>query len=42
VDGFVVEEDAVGFFSVSAEALAVSGRDDNRSCGVEFLLVQNG
>src|ERR1700675_2617611 len=41
VDGLVIQEDAVGFFAVSAEALALAGCDDNGGGRVEFLLVQN-
>jgi hypothetical protein len=41
VDGLVIQEDAVGFLAVSAEALALAGCDDNGGGGVEFLLAQN-
>jgi hypothetical protein len=41
VDGLVIEEDAVSFFAVSAEALALAGCYDNGGGGVELLLVQN-
>src|ERR1700674_4674964 len=41
VDGLVIQEDAVGFFAMSAEALALAGGDDNGGGGVELLLVQN-
>src|SRR6266403_2131578 len=41
MDGFVIEEDAVGFFAMSAKALALAGCDDNGGGGVELLLAQN-
>src|ERR1700675_1446903 len=41
VDGLVIQEDAVGFLAMSAEALALAGCDDNGGGGVELLLAQN-
>ena len=42
VDGLIEEEDAVSFFAVSAEALALAGCDDDGGVGVELLLAQDG
>ncbi len=40
VDGLVIKEDAMGFLTMSAEALALAGCHDNGG-GVELLLVQS-